>query len=803
MKVVVKQFKKNIYEASILNEDILNGGELFLGREDDCHIKLDSFQISRYHATISILNEKLTLQVLSNYGGVRVNGNEVKNISLSDGDIVEIGEFEIQISSLPQIHLINDSIDETVILPIGSSNDELEDDLSPNQDIGLGVDDETALVSPSTDLTSDELGLLNQDKLDDDLLGTAAEEDIILEDDLLDDTEFDSVSESDSLNVEEDFSEEGPSEFSSEDAEESFDGEENIDTSMDENDGSENVDEFSSHNEFETNDEFGSDEFGDSGFGDDEFGESEAGGMSVMESDEATQVMQSFAKYSLKLFGEYAPFDRYTIEQNEIFIGRDPEKCQIILEDPEVSKVHAKIKKTFINCIVEDLDSANGIIYNGERVNKAELTNGDEFIIGDTTFTVAISSDIIEAEKGILMPVEDNKEVEIEEIIEEEVDFDGFEGEGSSEDLTEEKSLFKRIMKDPKKKKIAFGVIGILVLMLLLDSGEEPAPTGPTDKEKAALLKKKKEEAAGKNAKYSVEKLEQFEQNYALATAKFYAGEYAEAKEYVDILVTSGGAEYKDTQSLMKLIQEGLEKEIRLKAKEQEEKERKERQLKIATLLEKAREAVKSRQVKAAKNYFNLIFEIDPENLDVPILKLEIEAYVEEEKRKKNEIELKKAARQAKIDKLTPGKTLFLKGEWYKAVDKLEKFLNEKEMDEDLLTEATSMLKESQKKLLLIINPLLSKARSYKEGEDLKQSYESYGEVLKYDPANEEALNQRDGIFLTLKNRSRKIFREALVAESLSLYGKAKEKFQEVQQVSPINSEYYIKASEKLKNYLE
>ena len=31
----------------------------------------------------------------------------------------------------------------------------------------------------------------------------------------------------------------------------------------------------------------------------------------------------------------------------------------------------------------------------------------------------------------------------------------------------------------------------------------------------------------------------------------------------------------------------------------------------------------------------------------------------------------------------------------------------------------------------------------------------------------------------------------------------AKEKFQEVQQISPTDSEYYKKASEKLKNYLE
>ena len=124
-------------------------------------------------------------------------------------------------------------------------------------------------------------------------------------------------------------------------------------------------------------------------------------------------------------------------------------------------------------------------------------------------------------------------------------------------------------------------------------------------------------------------------------------------------------------------------------------------------------------------------------------------------------------------------------------------------MDEDLIKEATDMLMQSRKKLSSLINPLLGRARSYKEGQDLKRSYETFGEVLRYDPSNEEALNERDNIMDNLETRSRKIYREALISESLSLFEEAKEKFQEVQQISPINSEYYNKASDKLKNYLE
>ena len=55
----------------------------------------------------------------------------------------------------------------------------------------------------------------------------------------------------------------------------------------------------------------------------------------------------------------------------------------------------------------------------------------------------------------------------------------------------------------------------------------------------------------------------------------------------------------------------------------------------------------------------------------------------------------------------------------------------------------------------------------------------------------------------TLETRSKRIYREAIIAESLSLFNDAKEKFLEVQQISPTDSEYYKKASDKLKNYLE
>jgi tetratricopeptide (TPR) repeat protein len=154
-------------------------------------------------------------------------------------------------------------------------------------------------------------------------------------------------------------------------------------------------------------------------------------------------------------------------------------------------------------------------------------------------------------------------------------------------------------------------------------------------------------------------------------------------------------------------------------------------------------------------------------------------------------------------EKLKPGRNSYLKEDWHKAIFLLTKFLDEKSMDRDLVEEASKMIIEAKRALEDKLSPLLGKARSLKEGQDLKGAYEAYLSVLQVEPANEEALNELENIKLALENRSKKLFREALIDESLSLFKSAKEKFQEVQQISPSDSEYYRKATEKLKNYLE
>lgn len=75
--------------------------------------------------------------------------------------------------------------------------------------------------------------------------------------------------------------------------------------------------------------------------------------------------------------------------KEETTIGRSPDNT-IHLEDPIVSRHHAKISCQDGVWSVEDLGSANGIIFDGNRVDKMILTSGDAFQIGGTTFRLIV-----------------------------------------------------------------------------------------------------------------------------------------------------------------------------------------------------------------------------------------------------------------------------------------------------------------------------------------------------------------------------------------------------------------------------
>ncbi len=75
-------------------------------------------------------------------------------------------------------------------------------------------------------------------------------------------------------------------------------------------------------------------------------------------------------------------------------IGRG-EKCRLILDDPEASRLHATIQHRDGSFTIKDAGSANGTLVNGTRIIEAPVNSGDTIEIGNAILTAEISSGIL------------------------------------------------------------------------------------------------------------------------------------------------------------------------------------------------------------------------------------------------------------------------------------------------------------------------------------------------------------------------------------------------------------------------
>jgi pSer/pThr/pTyr-binding forkhead associated (FHA) protein len=67
---------------------------------------------------------------------------------------------------------------------------------------------------------------------------------------------------------------------------------------------------------------------------------------------------------------------------DETRIGRGVHQNNIVLEDAQVSRQHAMIKRDGQNMTLVDPGSANGTLINGCRIKEHQLKDGDQFSIG-------------------------------------------------------------------------------------------------------------------------------------------------------------------------------------------------------------------------------------------------------------------------------------------------------------------------------------------------------------------------------------------------------------------------------------
>lgn len=102
-----------------------------------------------------------------------------------------------------------------------------------------------------------------------------------------------------------------------------------------------------------------------------------------------------FRKYKLSVISGKDKGKSEVMKKREIYIGTNPD-CEFFLDDPTVSRNHAKIVYDLFGYKIEDFGSKNGTFINDIRVKNAYIPDGATIKMGETQILFSLEKDSVE-----------------------------------------------------------------------------------------------------------------------------------------------------------------------------------------------------------------------------------------------------------------------------------------------------------------------------------------------------------------------------------------------------------------------
>jgi pSer/pThr/pTyr-binding forkhead associated (FHA) protein len=75
--------------------------------------------------------------------------------------------------------------------------------------------------------------------------------------------------------------------------------------------------------------------------------------------------------------------ERFPITKDRFIIGRGKQSSDLTIKDPNVSRQHAMVEFLNGQYYIVDMGSTNGVEYNGQRVQRKVVNEGDMFKVCD------------------------------------------------------------------------------------------------------------------------------------------------------------------------------------------------------------------------------------------------------------------------------------------------------------------------------------------------------------------------------------------------------------------------------------
>jgi pSer/pThr/pTyr-binding forkhead associated (FHA) protein/tetratricopeptide (TPR) repeat protein len=749
-------------KGSLVSETDLAGveAELNLGRGERCEIRLDDRAVSRRHASLRLVQSGVQIDKKSDFGVLKINGQEVEHAILKLTDTLQIGPFDLKLVSLEPLGQDKKNVEPP------SSMDHLrkaeiasvpEPSLSVASEGGVELGAESAeLISLGGAPSGDGLSLFGGEEQSQ---GVQSEESV--ENSLMGDEGQASVLDQDSQEV---AGSEGNSELEAEPQEEEV-----ID-------------------------------------------------LGSIDSDGATRVVSTAQVRAVLVFNEGKEnTSEFEIQSDEVSIGRGKD-CDVVLEDKKASKKNSIITRQGAKFRIKDLASSNGTFVNGEKIEEAELSGDDLIKIGNTEFRLRLLSNEFNEKKAEFLevpqepefppaveefPIEDDQAIELPPpdtnyaaSLEADLAQSPEVGPPSKTGLA---GLLEKVRALPKTKQLALGfLVGGLAFALAMPEEfmallnlEEPKP-------KASVIPAPLSRRSFANLRPELRQI--VEQEHALASEHFSNRNYkqtlfhlAKVHEHVDF--------YKDSRQLESYAKTGVQAEERLAEERRKKEFEEQRKLKIRDLVAAARDLFRKKDYEGVKDKFGEILAIDPDNAEVVALRKELERLDEAHRREEEAGRVQTGINERAKRVLNEGLLAKERKRYMEAIGLFRTVLTIGAPDAQYSTQASSEILQCEAEIVALRKPLLEQAKVAEDAQDYTKAFRLFQEVLELDSTYKPAAVGMERTRQKFELVARAHYIEGVILEGLNDFEGAQRKFKQILSDYPKESIYHEKSSKRYAKY--
>jgi pSer/pThr/pTyr-binding forkhead associated (FHA) protein/tetratricopeptide (TPR) repeat protein len=570
---------------------------------------------------------------------------------------------------------------------------------------------------------------------------------------------------------------------------------------------------------------------------------------SIIEEDAKTRILPqaSVVKLKLRFSPGSASIEMKEFDQEEVSLGRG-KGCDVVLNDKKASRKHLIIRRAGdgVDTVftIRDLESANGVYVNGARVTEHVLSGDDIVRVGDTEFAVQVVLPNYEKHAENFLKIDHELPIHEESRIlagmakvapessvapvaaplaAEPIGAVADQGGGAFSNVigvagipgagapAGSMSLMDRYRAMPQRSRMIWiGFIGMLVYTAM---EELPGLLQPPPKKKAATeqvaSEGKKKPAAEDSGGSTLPTFDQLkpdlqkfvESQYNLSLEYFRNRDY-DRSLYEVRKIFQYVSDYKDARDLERY---SVESKQRVQAQEDERRRKEAEQAakaRVARLVIEVEGHMARKEYIQARELFAEIVSIEPDNPQVAGWKKEIEVYEEAQERARLLRNLEQETLKKGREIVASGNEALRQRRWFRAIEIFKSVFELETNDKRILGQANSGISRARSGIASARDPLLEEGRRLEQESSYSEAFKKFSEARKIDPSSAEARNGMERVRGFLRDRSKQLYTEAVLAESYSDFTLAKTRFEQLLQVAPPDDPYYERARRKLSRYL-